>query len=89
MSEITTEALEEVAKKALLDEEGGEVTEEEAKTKWCCQSQATENPFKCDGSACMAWRWEPVPPRYEGTALVFTHPPVSPTDGYCGLAGKP
>lgn len=44
---------------------------------------------RCLGSACMAWRWEPVPLRYHGTAVVMQSPPPAPTDGFCGLAGKP
>jgi hypothetical protein len=36
------------------------MTEEEAKTKWCVHTNAADNPSKCDGSACMAWRWLPA-----------------------------
>lgn len=66
------------------------MTEDEAKTKWCVQSQATETPFKCDASACMAWRWdldgfdldfdEAGPVRVRKTKLAH---------GHCGLAGRP
>lgn len=45
------------------------MTEDEAKTKLCCGSPAmaaaryyasgadVQTPAKCEGSACMAWRW--------------------------------
>ena len=71
------------------------MTEEEAKTKICHKTLAAveagspQQMFYCLGSACMAWRWEPVPPRYVGTLMVVQFPPPTPTDGHCGLAGKP
>ena len=67
------------------------MTEEEAKDKWCPQSQLDTqitvsgnrlqqvNMGNCIGSACMAWRWR-LPP--------FANEPKG-GDGFCGLAGKP
>lgn len=45
---------------------------------------------KCVGSACMAWR--NFPPEEWGKDEPPYHPSnvgIQPTDGYCGLAGKP
>lgn len=36
------------------------------------------NDTYCVGSLCMAWRW-----------LAPVAPATEPTEGYCGLAGKP
>ena len=71
------------------------MTENEAKTKLCVNSapnwvsstSSVHPSAACLGSACMAWRWLP---RYgenpnnsaEGMSL-------PPTEGYCGLAGRP
>jgi hypothetical protein len=40
----------------------------------------------CLGSACSQWRWT-----HKGLARVATGDPMrpEPTEGYCGLAGKP
>ena len=70
------------------------VTEEEAKTKLCCESmlptyvleEATGRdlvPGLCQGSACMAWRWGEVE-RNDVTGKVLEN-----VAGYCGKAGKP
>lgn len=81
------------------------MTEEEAKRKACCgpvgsgvatgQCQWVESddveyvvmwPTRsCMGSACMAWRWEQIPHRWDDN-VTSEH---SPSNGYCGLAGKP
>lgn len=76
------------------------MTEEEAKTKLCPNSMSfpgvegvfEPGPFKCSGSACMAWRWlDNVfgEPAYETRKIDdhgnFEHSPL----GFCGLAGKP
>lgn len=73
------------------------MTEDQAKDHMCCNSSAgkwrddgqTEAGFYCRGSACMAWRWLPVPAVYQGVALMVVYPPAPPTEGYCGLAGRP
>ena len=75
------------------------LTEDEAKTKWCPQSMGTDQRERCDGSACMAWRWEKLanpdwvypsdqyPPHNPyGTTPAYIR---SKTDGFCGLAGQP
>jgi hypothetical protein len=66
------------------------LTEEEAKKKWCVQAQATDNPAKCDGSACMAWRWELDAWELDfddnGPFLIRK---TKETHGHCGMAGKP
>jgi hypothetical protein len=42
------------------------MTEDEAKTKWCFRRKPDPIYFpepsniRCIGSACMAWRWEPL-----------------------------
>lgn len=66
------------------------MTEDEAKTKWCCGPPAMVNqtinhaagntnkePLKCIGSACMAFR--KVAPLEMG----------DPYTVFCGLAGRP
>lgn len=56
------------------------VTEDEAKTKLCPETfgkMMDEQDQKCEGSACMAWRW--------GANLERNVTKV----GYCGRAGKP
>lgn len=71
------------------------MTEEEAKTKWCVHTNAAENPSKCDGSACMGWRWdmewESAIEEGQGCDLVVRLKPLKgkPRMGWCGLAGKP
>lgn len=67
------------------------MTEDEAKTKVCCgpghigalaawasPPHRKDNPIRCIGSACMAWRWSvDDPATYESAP------------GFCGLAGNP
>ena len=83
------------------------MTEDEAKTKWCpfarefssadigavaVNREGARLSF-CIASACIAWREEPPPPRWEKTetgavwqrALGTETPAVH---GYCGLAGR-
>ena len=77
------------------------MTEEEAKTKWCCQVSADA---KCIGSACMAWRWagwvnrladgsHEVNQTHGGPFLMPHGPTQNPHGcdrfGFCGLAGRP
>lgn len=67
------------------------MTEEESRKKWCpfARVSGTNSSYnrgailgedtgqaQCVGSACMAWRWN----------YIVTE---EPTEGYCGLAGKP
>jgi hypothetical protein len=73
------------------------MTEEQAKTKWCPQThmktlwdasvrdgERDPNwPFRCIGSACMAWQWRLRGTSAHGDKLYSTN------DGYCGLAGAP
>jgi hypothetical protein len=79
------------------------MTEEEAKTKWCPHVRAlsaadsaginrTNNgalhwAASCIGSECMAWRWERKfganPDKPEDCME------LPPTEGRCGLAGRP
>jgi len=62
------------------------MTEDEAKTKVCWQSQAGKVSFNCQGSACMAWRWiSKAGTSEDGTANYYT----GKWKGYCGAAGKP
>lgn len=78
------------------------MTEDEAKTKWCCGGPmqflaastlhtgeaVLPDEGKCVASACMAWRWEG---RDDGNAIATGrgHIPKHEADGHCGLAGKP
>lgn len=77
------------------------MTEQEAKTKWCCAGLSfpievnaayqadpiTEFTQKCQGSACMAWRWSiSIQQANEINARGNTGAVAS---GYCGLSGKP
>ena len=71
------------------------MTEQDAKDKTCPislipvsggdDSPAFISPNSCIGSACMAWRWE----REELESGTPGYTRRSPTDGFCGLAGKP
>lgn len=73
------------------------MTEDEAKTKFCCAAKDDPRSMvvMCDGSACMAWRWD-----YAGTVIEFDgmitvaqldrmKRQATPQHGFCGLAGKP
>jgi hypothetical protein len=69
------------------------MTEDEAKTKICCgppqvaAQMMRARPAYCAGSACMAWRWLPKcgeNPNNPAEAMS-----LPPTEGYCGLAGRP
>lgn len=69
----------------------GEVmySEAEAKEKGCPMSMAAlglgnQSAF-CNGSICMAWRWDGVRETWPPGAEVL---PVEVRVGYCGLAGK-
>ena len=53
------------------------VTEEEAKTKWCC----VDPQLYCFASACMAWRWEHGDPDFREVN--------EPARGFCGLVSNP
>jgi len=71
------------------------MTEEEARTKWCPQIRWTSHgegysdPFEnrgsncnCIASDCMMWRWN-------RDIMAGGSGRAEPTQGYCGLAGKP
>lgn len=78
------------------------MTEDEAKTKICCgpllpvhveikagifREDGSVQIGRCIGSQCMAWRWEAkfgVDPNNPANATK-----LPPTDGFCGLAGRP
>lgn len=90
---------------------GEDMTEEEAKTKWCPMSRVSAYPHtggdkislfanrdicflvpgnsydpatditKCIASECMLWRWELTREQAENG--------YHPTDGFCGLGGRP
>ena len=58
------------------------MTEDEAKTKTCCESMGDPSgPSKCTGSACMAWRWQ-MTVNKDGSI-------EDEKEGFCGLAGEP
>lgn len=66
------------------------MTEEEAKTKLCPQWIAAERRICCEGSACMAWRWNK---HWAETEIASGIPlqskvTISDTEGHCGLAGS-
>ena len=66
------------------------MTEDEAKTKWCCAAMNNDIKIRCLGSTCMAWRWDK-----NGWSMTFDE--IGPClrkdafdlHGYCGLASKP
>lgn len=74
------------------------VEEKMAADKLCVRGGATF-PAGCQGSRCMAWRWEDVRnPNYVQHNPMQYPPPLpwdnplsvkSTTHGYCGLAGRP
>ena len=77
------------------------MTEYEAKLKWCHLTMSKDAYDRCEGSKCMAWRWEKeivnIQPQnfsqgqlltQEQHGKLFTKTQNS-EHGYCGLAGKP
>lgn len=59
----------------------------------CAATNRNVNPadVHCIGSACMAWRWSrdaewqaKAEAEYRRSGRI-----IAPTDGYCGLAGRP
>lgn len=78
------------------------MTEDEAKTKTCCGPPSVANvmavvsglmrttgaPSLCEGSACMAWRWEVSPAAASAYDRIIGGAPIV-AGGYCGLAGRP
>lgn len=64
------------------------LTEQEAKTKMCCETGASGAVFghlserRCVASACMAWRWY-------GRQIDDSTFVTNGEHGYCGKAGKP
>jgi len=68
------------------------MTEEKAKTKWCPMAREIKNSSNgivshnhntvCIASDCMMWRWN-------RDIMVGGSGRAEPTQGYCGLAGKP
>jgi hypothetical protein len=62
------------------------MTEEEAKTKWCPQTMASDNWDKCQGTACMVWQWFPQSENYTENLATGDRTYLEPA-GYCGLAG--
>ena len=74
------------------------LTEEEAKTKECraggvVQPMPPAAPaqfFNCVASGCAQWRWrrrQEITPSPSGHGASVKE--LTPTHGYCGLAGKP
>jgi hypothetical protein len=72
------------------------LTEEEARSKWCCASfglldaisdaAGHRYPARCEASECMAWRWWGVWPNGEAKDTLYV---TSLVVGYCGLARRP
>ena len=63
------------------------LTPKEAAEKWCPQSMGEDVRWpKCQGSDCMAWRWNSDLRRGLSDVLKQESRPMR---GYCGLAGKP
>lgn len=61
-------------------------TEKEAGKKSCPLLLKVEQDYlrRCEGSKCMAWRWDKTPDsRMEGDDMTYVKV------GYCGLAGRP
>ena len=74
------------------------VTEKEASIKVCQETLGNQNPSKCLGSGCMAWRWGMWKEQSEEKVLTGSKVYVTsnkaladktkPTHGYCGIIGK-
>lgn len=62
------------------------VSEQEAKSKFCCLKGPAPDFQYCAGSTCMAWRWAEI---YIFSEDGGSNKPVADTHGYCGLAGIP
>jgi hypothetical protein len=79
------------------------MTEDGAKTKYCCgvlskidfdirhaNGETDIKAMKCQGSKCMAWRWEAGAFDHNGTPSVRNFQgDVVQAHGHCGLAGRP
>ena len=79
------------------------MTKDKAETKWCpfqrqseqgcggSYNRPSDGGFGCITSECMAWRWYESPLFQTNAEEEFrrTGKRLSPTEGYCGLAGKP
>jgi hypothetical protein len=71
------------------------MTEEEAKTKWCPQTMASDNWDKCQGTACMVWQRKKQLYLYHSVVGgTYLRPEKTigssvgepaPMSGYCGL----
>ena len=60
------------------------ITEKEANKRVCPLVSSSGQPYVCEASNCMAWRWEIE--MYAGPDSYMSEPGPK---GYCGLAGKP
>ena len=59
------------------------MTEEEAKTKLCCEQLNNRDHPLCLGSACMAWRWNEFKIKVQTDSVIE----AEDMTGYCGKAG--
>lgn len=66
-----------------------QLTEEEARTKWCHRTGTFEAAGKCIASDCMAWRWANKmlghDPKHKGEEAAKRFTKENPLKGFCGL----
>ena len=65
------------------------MTEEQAKTKWCCVGMTHESgQQRCIASACMAWKWAKHTKTRRAVYAEAEDIPGARLGG-CGMAGRP